>query len=146
MKLYVGDNRLWVDDEVRGVGWNFATIARRFRRVEGADQYVIRGDPSRPETINELTETHGLRVEAAPSWQGSVNDGVEYLRSFEEIISRPRCKGIIEEARLWRYKVDAQTEDVLPKLEPGHDHGWDASRYGLAPLIKKDDRPRADFR
>jgi len=52
-------------------------------------------------------------------------------------VIHPRCKRAIEEARLWRYKTDPRTEEVLPALHPGNDHVWDAVRYALAPLIKK---------
>lgn len=48
----------------------------------------------------------------------------------------PRCTNAIAEARLWSYKVDRLTGEVLPTLADGQDHLWDASRYGLAPLIK----------
>lgn len=139
VRLFVGDGRLLVDYDERGVRWPMDTIDRRFRRVPGATDHVIRGDSSRPETINELA-TRGLRVEAAPKWAGSVEDGIEHLRSYEEILIHPRCKGILQESRMWRYKTDQQTGDVLPKLVDGNDHGWDATRYGLAPLIQKNRR------
>jgi phage terminase large subunit len=112
------------------------TIARRFARVPGAVDHTIRGDNARPETINEL-KRRGFKVKAAPKWKGSVEDGVEYLRSFEEIILHPRCKGAIQECRLWRYKTDSRTGDVLPKLADGNDHGPDSWRYALAPLLKR---------
>ena len=135
IRCWVADSRLWVDYDERGVGWNMDQLALHFARVPGAEKHLIRGDAARPETINELRR-RGFRVEAAPKWPGSVEEGVEYLRGFEEIVIHPRCKGLIPEARLWRYKVDARTGDVLPKLVDGNDHGWDATRYALAPLIK----------
>jgi phage terminase large subunit len=46
-----------------------------------------------------------------------------------------------EEARLYSYKVDKLTGDVLPDLKPGHDHCWDAVRYGLEPVIQKRNPP-----
>ena len=110
-------------------------IARRFRRVEGAGQHVIRGDCSRPETVAEMRR-RGLNVVSADKWPGSVEDGIEHLRGYEQIVIHPSCKGLIEEARHWRYARDPRTDDVLPRLVPGNDHGWDAVRYALAPIIR----------
>ncbi|HEY8378675.1 MAG TPA: PBSX family phage terminase large subunit [Nannocystis sp.] len=136
VRCWVADSRLWIDYDERGIGWSMDEIARRFDRVPGAREHVIRADSARPETINEI-KRRGFRIEPAPKWSGSVEDGVEHLRSYERIVIHPRCRGLIEEARLWRYKVDPRTDDVLPKLAPGYDHGWDAVRYALAPLIRR---------
>lgn len=127
---------LYIDYDERGIGWSAAETNRRFRRVPGADKHIIRGDAARPETIAALCELE-LNVEAAKKWPGSVEDGVEHLRGYKRIVIHPRCKGLIQEARLWRYKTDARTGDVLPKLRDGNDHGVDALRYALAPIIRK---------
>lgn len=137
-RCWIADSRLWIDYDERGIGWSAAEIDRRFRRVPGADDHTIRGDAARPETINELCQ-RGLDVVAAPKWSGSVEDGVEHLRGYDQIVIHPRCKGLIEEARLYRYKTDPRTGDVLPKILDAHNHGWDAVRYALAPIIQKRD-------
>lgn len=43
----------------------------------------------------------------------------------------PRCTGIAKEARLYRYKVDRITKEVLPVIVDKNNHGWDGIRYGL---------------
>lgn len=138
VRCWIGDGRLWVDQEDGGIQWDHDETARRFRAVPMASGHVIRADSARPETINEMVK-RGLRVEAAPKWSGSVEDGVQFLRSFEEIVVHQRCKGAIDEARHWRYKTDRLTGDPLPKLQDGNDHRWDAIRYALAPLIRRRD-------
>ena len=35
------------------------------------------------------------------------------------------------EARLYRYKTDKRTGDILPIIEDRNNHGWDALRYSL---------------
>ena len=144
VKQWIYDKRLWIEYDERGVGLDMDELARRWDRVPASRKYTIRADNSRPETVNEM-KRRGFKCVSAPKWAGSVMDGVEYLRSFEEIIIHPRCKGWTQEARLWRYKTDARTGDVLPKLADGHDHGPDATRYGLSPLIKKPNTPRVWF-
>jgi phage terminase large subunit len=141
VRLWLYDNRLWVEYDERGISLNMDQLARRWDRVPGSRDYKIRADNSRPETINEM-KRRGFKCMAAPKGPGSVEDGVEYLRGLEEIIIHPRCKGWAEEARLWRYKTDARTGDVLPKLQDGHDHGPDAARYALSPFIKRQRTPR----
>ncbi len=150
VRAWRADSRLFVDQEVRGAGWSLAEIDRQFRRVPGAALHVIRGDASRPETIaglrtdklddeGELLE-RGLNVVSAKKWPGSVEDGIDHLRGYDEIVIHPRCVGLIQDARLWRYKTNPKTGDVLPKLVDGNEHGWDAVRYALAPIIRH--RPR----
>jgi len=109
--------------------------ARAFDTIPAARQYVIRADSARPETIAEMRK-RGFKTESVDKWTGSVQDGINHIRSYSDIIIHPRCRKVIEEARLWRYKTDPRTDDVLPALVAGNDHYWDAIRYALAPLIQ----------
>ena len=108
-----------------------------FDKVPDSRRYVIRADNSRPETISHVANA-GFRCEAAMKWQGSVEDGISFLRSYEQIIIHPRCRRMAEEARLYRYKTDKLTGDVLPDVNPGNDHCWDAVRYGMQPMIRQE--------
>lgn len=135
LRFYVKDSRGYIEYDERGIGWNADETARRFRRVPGSEDHTIRADCARPETIAEI-KRRGFRIVGARKWAGSVEDGVEFLRGFEWVI-HPRCEGFIQEARLWRYKTDQRTGDVLPKLIDANNHGPDALRYGLEPMIRK---------
>lgn len=137
VRMWVSDARLFVEYDERGIGWTIDDTERHFGYVPDSGRFVIRADSSHPQTIAELAN-RGLRLEAAAKWQGSVEDGIDHLRSYQQIVIHPRCKGIIEEARMWRYRTDPRTGDVLPRLVDGHDHGWDAVRYALAPIILGD--------
>lgn len=136
IKCYVHDGRLWVEHEVGGIQLDADGIVRAFDTIPQSRDYTIRADAARPETIAEIKK-RGFRCVAAPKWSGSVEDGIQHLRSYTEIVIHPRCKRVIEEARLWRYKLDPRTDDVLPTLVDANNHTWDAIRYALAPLIKK---------
>jgi hypothetical protein len=76
-------------------------------------------------------------VQPCKKWQGCVEDGIQYFRSFEQIIIHPRNKAMKDEARLYRYKVDKITGDVLPVIIDKHNHGWDSLRYGHEPAIMR---------
>jgi len=106
-----------------------------FDLIEGNRTHKIRADCSRPETINHVA-TSGFDCEAAAKWQGSVEDGIQYLRGFERIVIHPRCKHMVEEARLYNYKTDRLTGDILPEVSDRHNHCWEAVRYGLEPMIR----------
>jgi len=51
----------------------------------------------------------------------------------------PRCRKLIEETRLYSYKVDRLSGDVMPDIVDAHNHYIDALRYALAPLIQRRD-------
>jgi len=57
----------------------------------------------------------------------------------------PRCTETIKELRLYSYKVDRHTGDVLPTLVDANNHYIDALRYALAPLIKRKGASMIDY-
>lgn len=139
VRCWIYDRCLYVEHESYGIGIEIDQLPVYFDNIPGARDYTTRADNARPETISYL-QRHGYqRLIAADKWPGSVEDGVAYLRSFDRIIIHPRCKHTAEEARLWSYKTDRLTGDILPQLMPRNDHTWDAIRYALAPLIRMKD-------
>lgn len=135
VRCWIWENKLWIDYEAFAVGCDIIDTPELFNKVPDANRRKIRADCARPETISHMRRK-GFDIEGAPKWSGSVEDGVAYLRSFEEIIIHERCKHAIEEARLWSYKEDPLTGDILPKLVDKHNHIWDAVRYALSPMIQ----------
>lgn len=99
-----------------------------------------RWDNSRPESISHL-KRHGLPLAmSVDKWKGSVEDGIGYLRSFRRIVIHPDCPNMQREGRLYSYKVDRLSGDVITDIVDAHNHGWDAVRYALGPMIKQ--RPK----
>ena len=104
--------------------------------IPGFNDRPSRWDSARPESISYLRR-HGLpNAIAVDKWPGSVEDGIRFIRSFGRIIIHPRCVNLIREFRLYSYQVDRLTGDVLPKVVDAHNHGIDALRYALAPMIR----------
>jgi len=58
------------------------------------------------------------------------------LRKFVRIVVHPRCIHVAQEMRLYSFKVDRLTGDVLPDLVDKHNHTLDALRYALQVLIR----------
>ena len=138
VKLWVSDRRLYVEAESYAVGLELDDTAERWQQdIPGSDRYVVRADNARPESISHVRRNGYPRLMAAKKGPGSVEDGIAHLRSYEQIVIHPRCRHAAEEARLWRYKVDRLSGDVLPVLASGNEHCWDAARYALEPLIRR---------
>jgi phage terminase large subunit len=137
IKVWIRNRKLYIEYESWELHLGNDEIANRWRKdIPGIDSYKIRADSSRPETIHHVSTKGGLKVVGAPKWPGSVEDGIQYLRSFEQIVIHPRCKRMEEEARLYRYKADPITGDILPSIVDKHNHLWDAVRYALQPAIR----------
>ena len=104
---------------------------------KGLIHRVIRADSSRPETISYLKKRRGFhRMLGAPKWPGSVEDGIAFLRSFQQIIIHPSCKHARLEAIAYSYKTDKNTGEVLPAVVDKHNNIWDAERYALVRMIR----------
>ncbi len=136
VKLWIFDRCLYVEHEAYGVGVEIDETPALFDSVPGSREHVIRADSARPETISHMRRQE-FNIRPAIKGKGSVEDGVAHLRSYEKIIIHPRCQHTIEESRLWSYKTDRLTGDVLPVLLDAHNHCWDAARYALEPIIRR---------
>jgi phage terminase large subunit len=104
--------------------------------IPGFERQVSRWDNARPESISHM-KRHGLPLaKAVEKWPGSVEDGIAFLRSFRRIVIHPDCTNMQSEARLYSYKVN-DAGDVTTKIIDAHQHGIDACRYALSPLIRR---------
>lgn len=109
----------------------------RYDGVPGAKDWPIKCDNARPETISFLRRK-GFNTAPAAKWQGSVEDGIAHLKGFSGgIVIHERCKEMIEEAKLYSFKVDPTTGEVLPIIVDKWNHGWDATRYSLDGFIQR---------
>jgi phage terminase large subunit len=137
VKCWVNGRTLYIEREAYANQCAIDDTPELFDKIPGSRDHVIRADNARPETIHFMT-MHGFpRCVSADKWPGSVEDGVEHLRSYERIIISPDCPNAFKEARNWSYKVDRLSGDVLPVLKSGDDHVWDSVRYALSPMIKR---------
>lgn len=146
VRVWIYERKLYVEHEAYGLGVEIDHTPALFDAIPDARNYVTRADSARPETISFMVRAGFSRMEAAYKWKGSVEDGVSYLRAFDEIIIHPSCTHTAEEARLWSFKVDKQSGDVMPELVDKHNHCWDAIRYALEPIILgfRKDRPEPE--
>jgi len=156
-RSFVRGNTLYIDYEAHGVHTESTDIWKLFAGREGAKpaqlkewtpedtlkypgipgarKWKIKADSARPETISQVAK-QGFNIDAAKKWGGSVEDGIEVMRGFDEIVIHPRCVHTIAEFGLYSYKVDKQTGDILPIIVDKHNHHIDGIRYSLDGYIR----------
>lgn len=130
VRSFIVGNDLYIDMCAGKVGCDLEDTPSLFNEVQGSSIYPIYADSARPETISFMRSKH-YNVIAAEKWNGSVEDGIQYLRSFSCIHIHERCKAVAEEFDLYQYKVDRQTGEVLRVPVDKFNHYIDAIRYSL---------------
>lgn len=134
---WVHKNVLYIRRDCGKVGLELDHTAQFFKdRLPGIENHTVRADSARPESISYLRR-HGLRrIESVKKWPGSVEDGVEFIKSFDKVVIHPDAPGTAREFRLYSYKVDRNTGDILPVIVDANNHYIDEMRYALAPMMK----------
>lgn len=128
LRCYIDGRNLYIDHEAWQIGCEIDRLPDLFMTVPGAESWPMVADSSRPETISYL-RNHGFpRILPAVKGARSVEEGVEFLKSFD-IIVHPRCQHVIDELTLYSFEIDPLTGMVLPKLADKNNHCIDALRY-----------------
>lgn len=137
IRSWIGGETLYIEYDDGDVGLELDdTTEYMTSRIPGFARHTTRADSARPESISYL-QRHGLpNVIGVSKWPGSVEDGIEFIKTFDEIVIHTRCAAMQEEARLYSYKVDKRSGDITDKVEDANNHRWDAVRYALAPMIQ----------
>ena len=135
VRCFIRNQILWIDQEAYGVGVDIDELPQLFDAVPGSRQWQITGDSERPDTMSYLRK-RGFTVWGAKKGKGSVEDGIQFLRSFRGIVIHPRCKHTADEFKLYAYETDKLTNEVLPILEDKHNHCIDSLRYALEKTMR----------
>lgn len=138
IKCWINENTLHVEYEAGKVGLELDdTTSFLCDNIPGIRGAVVRADSARPESTSYLRRKGMAGTVSVKKWPGSVEDGIEHLKSYDDIVIHPRCKQLVNEMRLYSYKVDKKSGDVLTTIVDAHNHYIDALRYALQPLIKR---------
>jgi phage terminase large subunit len=128
VRCSIEGNRLYVDYEAWQVGCEIVNLPELFMSIPESEKWPITADSARPETISHMQKNGFPRIRAAIKGAKSLEDGVEWLKSFD-IVVHPRCQHVIDELTLYSYKTDPLTGEVLPILADKDNHCIDALRY-----------------
>lgn len=135
VRCWIWEGDLYVEHEAWGLEVETDLLPSLWDTIPNARDYVARADCSRPETISQVKRLGYKRVVGCKKWSGSIKDGVEHLRSYQQIVIHPRCVQTAQEARLYSWKTDRLSGDILPEPLDKHNNCIDAIRYALEPII-----------
>ena len=141
LRCFVINDELYIDHEAGGVQIELDHTYKLIDAIPNAKKYIIRADSARPESIS-FVRRQGYHIESVHKWSGSIEDGIEFIRSFKQINIHERCMETASEFVKYSYKVDRLTGDILPVIVDEHNHYIDALRYALQPMIKMRGKPR----
>lgn len=128
VQCYIVGRKLYVPYEAYMVGCEIDSLPSLFKTVPDSEKWWITADSARPETISYMQRHGYAKMGAAIKGAKSLEEGVEFLKSFD-IVVHPRCKHVIDELSLYSYEIDDQTGKVIPKLADKNNHTIDALRY-----------------
>jgi phage terminase large subunit len=130
VRCFVRGRKLYIDYEAYMIGCEIVNLPDLFLSVPEAEKWPITADSARPETISYMQKNGFHRMRPAVKGTKSVEEGVNFLQSFD-IVIHPRCVHTIDEFKTYSYKVDPLTGDVLPVLADKNNHVIDSVRYAL---------------
>jgi len=144
VQCYVNDGILYIRREAGKIGLELDDTGKFITdRIPNINKHVIRADCARPESISHVRgnkKQDGFlplpKIEGCKKWPGSVEDGIEHMRTYDNIVIHPSCIETLIEFRKYSYKIHRQSGDILPDIVDKFNHYIDAIRYALGPLIK----------
>lgn len=102
--------------------------------IPEALRWKITADSANPQSISYLAR-QGFNIVGAIKGQGSIEEGVEFLKAYS-IVIHERCPKTIDEFTMYSFEVDEKTGNILPRLADKKNHVIDASRYALEDVRK----------
>ena len=144
VRCHIIGRKLYIDHEAYQVGCEIVDTPSLFLSIPDAERWPMVADSARPETISHMRKNGFPKIQPAVKGPKSVEEGVEWLKSFD-IVVHPRCQHTIDELTLYSYKTDRDTGSILPVLEDKKNHVIDALRYACegARRVAKQERPKA---
>ena len=123
VKCWIYDGCLYIEQDYGKIGLELDDTAPMLRQhLPGIEKYVVRADSARPESISYL-KRHGLpRITGVQKGKGSVEDGIEFIKSFKRVFIHPDAAATLREFKLYSYKTDRLSGDVLPVVLDENNH------------------------
>ena len=128
IRCHIVGRKLYIDHEAYQVGCEIVDTPSLFMTIPEAERWPMVADSARPETISHMRKNGFPKIQPAVKGPKSLEEGVEWLKSFD-IIVHPRCVRTIDELTLYSYEVDDKTSQILPVLADKDNHVIDALRY-----------------
>lgn len=133
VRCFIKDNRLYIDYEAWGLHVEIDDLPGFYEKVPDCKKWWIEADSSRPDTISYI-QRKGYKIRGVQKTK--VEDGIEFIKSFEKIVIHTRCKYTAEEFKHYSYVVDKLSGNITPKIEDKNNHLIDSIRYSLIPVMR----------
>jgi len=134
VKCFIIDKDLYIAKETGGIGIEITNLHLLLENICSKSD-LINADNSRPETISHIKHVDGYNIVGYPKLK--IIEGIEYIRSFNNIYVHQSCENMIKEFRLYSYKIDERSGQITDVIKGGDDHFLDALRYSLFNCIKR---------
>lgn len=132
VQCFIHNRKLYIYRDFSKVGLELDdTKEYALKFIPDFAKYAIIADNARPESISHLKNKGLTRIESCKKGKGSVEDGISFIQSFDEVVIHSSCEATIQEFKTYSYKTDRLTGDVLPILLDENNHVIDALRYAL---------------
>ncbi len=137
--VYYQDGGYMLDEVCYRKGMSNKAI---FDTVSVLQECLSIADSAEPKSIDEL-KLYGMNVQPATKGQGSISQGIQYVKAQRISITR-RSANLIREygSYLWSESSDGTITNVP---EGGNDHALDAVRYALSSMGPVSDEPEQEF-
>mgnify|MGYP003147926036 CR=1 FL=1 len=155
-RAWIDGRTLYVDRAVGGAKIEIDKTPALCKHIEGATKWPSIADCARPETISHMKRNGFTRMRHSKKGKGSVEDGITFLRSYDIVIA-PEAENMPDDATVedirainqglelchndfafYKYKQDAQTEEILPIIIKENDDFCDSVRYGMEELMRRE--------
>ena len=121
--------RLWIFDEVYAAGVSNTRAAQMISERKKSNGFIV-CDSAEPKSIRDLRE-YGLRVRGAKKGPDSIEYGIKFLQSLDEIvIDKKRCPNAEREFMGYELERDVNG-DFKAEYPDKNNHTIDAARYAL---------------
>lgn len=130
----VDNRKIYVWDEMYQKGLSNRKIFDNLSKM-GYSKDRFTGDSAEPKSIDEL-KSYGMRISGATKGKDSINNGIQWIQSFE-IVIHPRCVNFLTEISNYTWDKDKFGKKLNKPIDD-FNHLMDAMRYGLERYIKGD--------
>ena len=133
---WIDGRQLYIPKAIFGNRIETRHMPRFFEAMPTLKGWPAIADSARPEMISHMVHNGYPKMRGAKKGKGSVEAGIEFLQNYRIVVD-PQNKELIDEFSLYSYKTDARTGLVMPVLEDKNNHGIDALRYAVEPIMRK---------
>lgn len=121
IRAWVHDECLYIEYEAGDVGVELDTVPA-LMPCDDWDRFETRADSAQPAMISHVRNKGMKRLVGAKKGKGSVEDGIQFIRTFRHIYVHPRCKKTLNEFNTYSWKVDRLSGDILDVPVDANNH------------------------